>query len=219
MLFSTFALLLLWACSLNRLWVIQLQVQLWPFSLSLFHSGQQEVSDSMLNSAVSLLTILTTTLILLAWQQVGVSMPGSVVSHLTILTATLVLLTWQSVSDSMPLGSVIFSLSSFLLGSHWFDRLWVILCQVQLLFLTISTLILLTWQAVSYFMLYVQPCPSHCPHSHSDFVDLTVCKWFHASVSCVSFLCSHFHFVPAGLTASEYTHARSSCASSHYLHF
>ena len=107
----------------------------------------------MLGPAMSFLTVLTATLILLAWQGVSDSMPGSDVSlQLTVLTATLVLLAWQQVSDFMP-GSAVPLLTVLIV---WSDSMWVIPCQVQLCLFSLFSLpllmVLLVWQLVSDFM-------------------------------------------------------------------
>ena len=131
----------------------------------------QPVSDSMAGPAVSLFTVLTATLGLLAWQQVSDSMGGPVMSLLTVLTVTLVLLAWQEVSDFMPPGPAVPLLTGVLT----------------------ATLVLLDWQFVSgVHCAKSSYVPFHWPHCHSAPVGFTGCEWFHARSSCVSSYCCHY---------------------------
>ena len=99
-------------------------------------------------------------LILLAWQQVSDSIADPAVSLLTALTwAILILLAWQEVSDSM-IGPAVSPLTVLIaLWSCWLDSMWVILWQVQLCPFSLSSLLLLScWLDRTHWKQWVNPC-------------------------------------------------------------
>ena len=96
----------LWYCWLDSKWVILYLVQV-EFILTVLTStlvlvAWKSVSNFMLVAAGFLHTIHTFTVVLLAWQWVGYFMPDSFESHLTVPTPNLILLASQKVNDFLP---------------------------------------------------------------------------------------------------------------------